>query len=137
MENKMIKLIEVIKNNNEYPLIIVGVSANFFGSATIINSDIESSELGIKIGNNGEYVLPSWLKEMNIKSVKNKDKNLLVIESIDKISSEEQLKFLGILKNNGLNGYSFPKNTQIIITCTNVENVSKRIKDLCLIYKVN
>ncbi len=137
MENKMIKLIEVIKNNNEYPLIIVGVSAKFFGSATIINSDIESSELGIKIGNNGEYVLPSWLKEMNIKSVKNKDKNILVIESIDKISSEEQLKFLGVLKNNGLNGYNFPKNTQIIITCTNVENVSKRIKDLCLIYKVN
>lgn len=137
MENKMIKLIEVIKNNNEYPLIIVGVSANIFGSATIINSDIESSELGIKIGNNGEYVLPSWLKEMNIKSVKNKDKNILVIESIDKITSEEQLKFLGILKNNGLNGYSFSKNTQIILTCTNVENVSKRIKDLCLIYKAN
>ena len=137
MENIMIKLIEVIKNNNKYPLIIVGVSDKFFGSATIINSGIESSELGIKIGNNGEYVLPSWLKEMNIKSVKNNDKNILVIESIDKISSEEQLKFLGILKNNGLNGYSFPKNTQIIITCTNVENVSKRIKDLCLIYKVN
>ena len=137
MENKMMKLIEVIKNNNDYPLIVVGVSAKFFGSATIINSNIDSSELGIKIGDNGEYVLPSWLKEMNIKSVKNNDKNILVIESLDEVSNEEQLKFLGLLKNNGLNGYSFPKNTQTIITCSNIENVSKRIKDLCLIYMVD
>ena len=67
---------------------------------------------------------------------KSQKRVFLCITGLDEISKDEQEKFCGMLKNKGINGYKFPENAQILIPVKNLKNVSKKISDLCIIYKV-
>lgn len=132
MDNKKINLI--LQNNNSWPIILQGVESSLFKNAVIINSLIPSSKLGINIDDNGNYIYPDFcLKLMQKENNKN---IILLIKNLDEISKLDQEKFYGIIKNKAINGYNFPTQTQIILTCNDYKKISKKISSLCINYKL-
>ena len=126
------KIKEVIKNNRKWPIIIENIEAENIDNAIIINSKISNKDLGIIPNENGNK-MPTWILEMILNDKKNVV-STLVISDIDQIDMIEQEKFIGILKFKGINGYSFPAGTSIVLTCRkgNYDLVSPKIKDLCI-----
>lgn len=126
------KIKEVIENNRKWPIIIENIEARNIDNAIIINSKISNKDLGIIPNENGNK-MPTWILEMILNDKKNVV-STLVISDIDQIDMTEQEKFIGILKFKGINGYSFPAGTNIVLTCRkgNYDLVSPKIKDLCI-----
>ena len=133
-EERKEMLKKVIKNNKKWPLIIIGVSAKNFPKAVVLPADTPSNELGVVPSSTGQKY-PAWVMSLMIKEKQNTS-IVLVIDGIDSVSMEEQEKFAGMLSNKGVNGYKFPENTQILLTAKagSTDMISKRIKDLCLIF---
>ena len=127
------KLVSVLKNNTKWPLIIEGASKDNFPTSIIVPSNIPSSELGIVSDETG-YKYPNWLTNVVNKAKKSK-RVLVCIDSLDKVSEEEQEKFYGLLKHKSISGFRLPEAAQIIITVKNLKKVSKRILDLSLVFK--
>lgn len=124
MDNNLkLKLNKILSNNKSWPIILEGLDAKLIKDAVIINADINSQDLGIKIDDNG-YVYPAFITELE-----NSKNKILVIDKLDEISVEEQEKFYGLIKYKGINGYKFPKETQIIIT-TKTNGLSKISEDI-------
>ena len=75
-----------------------------------------------------EFMPPKWLEEI-LES--NKEK-LIVIDEIDKISKEEQLKFVELLKYRKISTFSLPKGCLIIVTAheINKETINEEIFSL-------
>ena len=92
------KLKAVIQNNFSTPLLIDGAKFLESDSVVLVPSTIDSKELGI-VANEGGYSYPEWLILLEEKA-KIKDKVYLVIDSINNISPDEQLKFYEILYSN-------------------------------------
>jgi len=137
MEKKnTIKLIKILDNNKKNNILLMGTTATNFEDAVIIPATIPSQKLGIGIDDHGEYVYPSWLKEIEEK--KTNEQILIIIDGLDKVSKDEQEKFYGILKYKGINGYSFPVQSQIVCTSksTDQSKISDRILGLNIIYNV-
>lgn len=63
------------------------------------------------------YLPPKWYQEL----LKNK---ILIIDSLDTISLEEQLKFIEILKYHQVSTFEIPLNTVIIITATKINSMT-------------
>ena len=61
-----------------------------------------------------------------------------MITGLDEIDVDEQEKFYGMIKYNGVNGYKFPTGTQIIIPIKkgNLSKINERIVSLCLNFDV-
>ena len=121
-------------NNQNYPLVVEGIDKNRLSNSVILPASISSKALGVVPGEKG-YKVPKWLKELEDKySVS--QKTYLIIEGLDKIDKDEQLKFFGIIKYNGINGYAF-KNTQIVVLVEKGEThkINQKILSLSLVYK--
>lgn len=75
-----------------------------------------------------DFIPPKWLNEI-LSSTKNK---MLVIDKIDTISKEEQLKFVELLKYRKILTFELPKDCLIIITANeiNTEKISNEIYSL-------
>jgi len=126
MEDRKEMLLSYVRSN------VVPVLEDFiFGKdlekATILPSNINREEL------NGHYegtkfMPPKWLEEI-LES--NKEK-LIVIDEIDKISKEEQLKFVELLKYRKISTFSLPKGCLIIVTAheINKETINEEIFSL-------
>ena len=126
MEDRKEMLLSYVRAN------VVPVLEDFiFGKdlekATILHSNINREEL------NGHYeetkfMPPKWLEEI-LES--NKEK-LIVIDEIDKISKEEQLKFVELLKYRKISTFSLPKGCLIIVTAheINKETINEEIFSL-------
>ena len=125
-------LVEVLNNNKKWPIILKNVSETEIENSVIINSNISNSELAVLLTENGTET-PKWLKDLLVKS-KLEENVVLTIANIDKIDVSEQEKFYGLLKYKSLNGFDLPTNSQIVLTCSNIENVSEKIKSLCIIF---
>ncbi len=129
------ELNSMLKNNKNWPIIIEGgVKASDFSNAVIIDANISSSKLGVINDINGLKV-PEWVESLEIKG--DSKTNLLVIDGIDKISLDDQMKFRALLHTKELNGYSLPKNLQIVVLTGegNRDKINREILSLCLYYK--
>ena len=131
------KLAKVIRDNSNWPLLVEGVSSENFPTAVVLPATTCSSELGVKMEQNG-IKFPSWLAQINEKS-KTSKRVFLLIEGLNNIDSLDQEKFYGLIKYNGVNGYKLPAGTQIIIVVPNGESekINKRIASLTISYKVD
>ena len=125
------KLQKVIENNYKWPLIVEGASADNFPTAVVLPATILAEELGV-VGD--KY--PLWTMELRI-AAKGKTRPVLLIDAIDSINETEQEKFLIILKHRKINGFEFPKDTQIILPVADSQKVSVEVKRYCNIYKVD
>ena len=129
------KIAKILKENERWPVIIQGISAKIFKNAIIIPADIPSSELGTKIDDKGNIIFPNWLEKL--KQMEKMNKAIIVcIDGLDKIDPDEQQKFYGMLKYNGINGYKFSNATRIVIATFDSAKISKGLADLALFVKV-
>lgn len=135
-KEEKVKLNNILNGNRDWPMMIEGVKGTNFPHAIVIPADIDSSNLGIVPGETG-LKYPSWVMQMNI-LIKKTERVVLVIDGLDSIPQEEQEKFYSIIKYRRINGYAFPKSTQIIIAIGEggMDKISPRIKSLTIPYKV-
>ena len=126
MQEKKEMLLTYLKLNVA-PVLVDFLPINDFDFAVTIPANIDIKEL------NGHYegldfIPPKWLNEI-LSSTKNK---MLVIDKIDTISKEEQLKFVELLKYRKILTFELPKDCLIIITANeiNTEKISNEIYSL-------
>lgn len=126
MQEKKEMLLTYLKSNVA-PVLVDFLPINDFDFAVTIPANIDIKEL------NGHYegldfIPPNWLNEI-LSSTKNK---MLVIDKIDTISKEEQLKFVELLKYRKILTFELPKDCLIIITANeiNTEKISNEIYSL-------
>lgn len=128
------KLKAVIQNNFSTPLLIDGAKFLESDSVVLVPSTIDSKELGI-VANEGGYSYPEWLILLEEKA-KIKDKVYLVIDSINNISLDEQLKFYEILKYRAISSVKIPENVQILLTINGDGEINPIVLSLSILYKV-
>ena len=118
------------------PLIVEDLNFDSIKNNVQLNSNINSSELGMIPKGNG-FELPNWAKELKEMAGKTKDIVYLIIKDIDELDFLEQDKFYGILKYVGINGFKFPENVRIILTARKggFSKLSKRIQSLCMVLR--
>ena len=116
MENKKELLLSYVKTNVA-PILVDFIFGEDLEDAVVLDSKIDVKEL------NGHYeginfVAPKWLSDlMNTSTGK-----MLVIDNLDSISKEEQIKFVEILKYRKVSTFELPKNLVIIVTAKNINS---------------
>lgn len=114
-----LELLKKLLMLNEYPILVEDIPNELFENSIILNNDCDVSLL------NGHYegvnfVAPDWY---DILTEKCKDgRALLIINGINNIDKEEQLKFVEILKYRKISTFDLPKNCSIIITAYDIKN---------------
>ena len=91
--------------------------------AVVLPANIDKSEL------NGHYegedfLAPKWFNDIS------KDGSILVIDKLDTIPEEEQLKFYELLKYRKVSTFELPNNCVIIVTVSKVKKINKEILSL-------
>jgi len=124
MKNKKEMLIEYAKVNI-VPILVDFIEGKDLNGAVVLNANISPDELvghyeGI------EYCPPKWFKSLDNKF------SILIIDKIDTISKEEQLKFKEILEYRKVSTFEIPKNTIIIVTTKkiNKDTINEEIYSL-------
>ena len=116
MESKKEILLSYIKANIA-PILVDFMSGKDLPDSTILSSNIDVKELnGHYEGEN--FVPPKWLNEI----LNSNTSKILVIDKIDTITKEEQMKFVEILKYRKVSTFELPNNCIIIVT---VNEISK------------
>lgn len=112
---------------NEVPILTSIISASDLSGAIVLDANISVNEL------NGHYegadfIPPKWFNEI----ISSNESKILVIDKIDTISKEEQLKFCEILKYRKVSTFSLPDNCVIIITSNEIskEKINEEIFSL-------
>ncbi len=106
--------------SNVAPILVDFIDASLIPNSVIIESNISLSDL---VGDNG---VPSWYLELTCDS----SSKFLVINNIDLISKEEQLKFIELLKDREVCEYRIPDNVVIVLCASNKGNIDERIYSL-------
>lgn len=116
MENKKELLLSYVKTNVA-PILVDFIFGEDLEDAVVLDSKIDVKELnGYYEGIN--FVAPKWLSDlMNTNTGK-----MLVIDNLDSISKEEQIKFVEILKYRKVSTFELPKNLVIIVTAKNINS---------------
>lgn len=126
MESKKEMLLSYIKANVS-PILVDFIFGKDLNNAIVLPANINVKEL------NGHYdgmnfVPPKWLNEI----LSTNASRILVIDKIDTISKEEQLKFCEILKYRKVSTFELPKSCIILVTANEINNdkISEEILSL-------
>ena len=126
MENKRELLLSYIKSNVA-PILVDFLSGNDIKNAVILPANIDSKEL------NGHYdgvdfLPPKWMSEI----LGTNASKILIIDKIDSVSKEEQLKFCELLEHRKISTLSLPENCVILVTANEVNKnkISEEIYSL-------
>lgn len=119
-------LISYIKSNVT-PILIDFITSDNIPGSIVLKSNCSNEELN-GYYENTEFCPPEWFKELN-------NKNILVIDNIDLIPLNEQLKFKEILKYRQVSTFGLPEKTVIIVTAKNISKINKEIYSLLAIIK--
>ena len=114
MEDKKEMLLSYIKANVA-PVLVDFISSKDLNEAVVLPANIDAKEL------NGYYdgvdfMPPKWLNEI----LSTNESKFLVIDKIDTILKEEQLKFCELLKYRKISTFELPKNCVIIVTANEI-----------------
>lgn len=116
-KEKLEMLNEYLKNTN-IPVLVEDIPLEIFSDYVIIPSDINVKELDGHYEKT-EYCPPSWYTSLVDKYKENKA--ILVITDINKISKNDQGKFVEILKYKKVSTFDLPKDVRIILTANNLK----------------
>ncbi len=126
MEDKKEILLSYIKANVT-PILVDFISGNDLNDVVILPANVDVKEL------NGHYdgtdfMPPKWLNEI----LRTNASRILVIDKIDTINKEEQLKFCELLEHRKISTFELPKSCVIIITANeiNKDKISEEIFSL-------
>lgn len=114
MEDKKEMLLSYIKANVA-PVLVDFISSKDLNEAVVLPANIDVKEL------NGYYdgvdfMPPKWLNEI----LSTNESKFLVIDKIDTILKEEQLKFCELLEYRKISTFELPKNCVIIVTANEI-----------------
>lgn len=116
MNKEKILSLEKILKSGINTVLIEDIDFEFLCDYVLLDAACDNKELNGHY-ENIEFVAPEWYKTLMIK------KNpVLIIKEINKLSLEEQTKFVEILKYKKISTFELPKNTIIIVTCKNLKN---------------
>ena len=126
MENKKELLMSYIKANVA-PILVNFISGKDIPGAIVISADVDAKEL-IGHYDGADYMPPKWYNEL----VTNNNSKVLVIDLIDSINKEEQLKFIELLEYRKISTFELPKDCVIIVTAkeVNKDKISEEIYSL-------
>lgn len=103
--------------------ILIKVPDNFvFPNSVYLSASCEKEEL-VGYYKKNAYFPPKWLSPLFDAT------KILVIDKIDSITKEEQLKFKELLKAKKISTFGLPKDTVIIVTYNNL-NINEEIYGL-------
>lgn len=114
MEKRRELLLSYIKANVA-PILVDFISGNDINGAVVIPANVDIKEL------NGHYdgtdfMPPKWLNEI----LSTNASRILVIDKIDEVSKEEQLKFCELLEHRKISTFELPKSCVIIVTANEI-----------------
>ena len=126
MENKKELLMSYIKANVA-PILVNFISGKDIPRAIVISADVDAKELNGHY-DGADYMPPKWYNEL----VANNNSKVLVIDLIDSINKEEQLKFIELLEYRKVSTFELPKDCVIIVTAkeVNKDKISEEIYSL-------
>ena len=126
MENKKEMLMSYIKANVA-PILVNFIFGKDILGAIVISADIDAKELNGHY-DGADYMPPKWYNEL----VANNNSKVLVIDFIDSIDKEEQLKFIELLEYRKVSTFELPKDCLIIVTAkeVNKDKISEEIYSL-------
>ena len=129
MEDRKELLISYIKANVA-PVLVDFITGVDITKAVVIPSKIDRKELTGHF-EGSEYVAPGWYKELE----ETEGNRVLIIDNIDMIPKEEQLKFSEILEYRKISTFELPKDCVIIVTASeiNKEKINEEIFSLVAI----
>lgn len=130
MENKKEMLLSYIKSNVA-PILVDFISGKDINGAVIIPANVNVRELNGHYKGT-EFVAPSWLNEITSSS----ESKILVIDKIDTISKEEQMKFGELLKYRKISTFDLPDNCIIIITANKINSDTINEELLSLVARI-
>lgn len=126
MENKKELLMTYIKANVA-PILVNFISGKDIPGAIVISADVDAKELNGHY-DGADYMPPKWYNEL----VTNNNSKVLLIDLIDSINKEEQLKFIELLEYRKISTFELPKDCVIIVTAkeVNKDKISEEIYSL-------
>ena len=126
MENKKELLMSYIKANVA-PILVNFISGKDIPGAIVISADVDAKELNGHY-DGADYMPPKWYNEL----ITNNNSKVLVIDLIDSINKEEQLKFIELLEYRKISTFELPKDCVIIVTAKeiNKDKISEEIYSL-------
>lgn len=133
MDKSKAKLSKFLKDNQKWPIVLVGIDGGVFSQSVVVPATISTTQLGMYTDDNGT-LCPEWAVDLKKKS-QNDKRVILCIDNLDSVDFEEQEKFCSLLKHKGINGFEFPKNIQIVLTAKS-NNISEKIKALTILYEI-
>ena len=126
MENKKELLMSYIKANVA-PILVNFISGKDIPGAIVVSADVDAKELNGHY-DGADYMPPKWYNEL----VTINNSKVLVIDLIDSINKEEQLKFIELLEHRKISTFELPKDCVIIVTAkeVNKDKISEEIYSL-------
>ena len=114
MREKKEMLLSYVKANIA-PILVDFIFGQDLEDSIVLPANIDIKEL------NGYYddinfMPPKWLNQI----LNTNTSKLLVIDKIDSIPKEEQLKFCELLKYRKISTFELPKNCLVIVTCSDL-----------------
>lgn len=110
------------------PVLVLGVSAEMFGTSTVLEADIASKELGIVNTPRG-LKTPRWFYEL----VNGNGSHQIIINNLDAIDQENQAKFYELLKYKTISTIELPADCRLIVIAHDLKKVAAKIMRLCLL----
>lgn len=114
MKNKKEILLSYIKANVA-PILVDFIFGNDLEGAVILPANVDIKELNGHY-DGADFMPPKWLNEI----LSTNASRILVIDKIDMISKEEQLKFCELLEYKKISTFELPKSCVIIVTANEI-----------------
>lgn len=127
MNSEKSKLLSSYITSNVAPILEDFIFGSNIPNSIVIPANINSDELNGHYDNEN-YLAPKWFNEL----LTTNESKVLVIDELDSISKEEQLKFVELLEYRKISTFALPKNCVIIVTAKNInkDTISEEIYSL-------
>lgn len=116
---------------NVTPILVDFIDATKLDKTVIIPANIDKSDL-VGYYEGASYLPPKWLQEL----INNKEKKILVIDKIDSIPKEEQLKFCELLEYRKISTFELPKYCIIIVSANEINENTINEEILSLVARI-
>lgn len=114
MENKKEMLLSYIRANVA-PILVDFISGKEINGAVVLPANVDIKELNGHY-DGADFMPPKWLNEI----LSTNASKILVIDKIDAIAKEEQLKFCELLEHRKISTFELPKSCAIIVTANEI-----------------
>jgi hypothetical protein len=130
MKDKKEILLSYIKAN-VVPILVDFISGKDLNGAVVLPANVDVKELNGHY-DGADFIPPKWLNEI----LSTNASSILVIDKIDTILKEEQLKFCELLEHRKISTFELPKNCIIIVTANEINSDKINEEILSLVARI-